>query len=198
MGYTRYWKRTDKAYGEDFIREVKAVIGDCFTRGISLANGFGEDFPQADMEKVWLNGIDKNDLGHETLAIFNTTSEHFKEGFDFCKTARKPYDYAVREILKIAERYGLITDVSSDGENEEIISDKGYLLTDIPHRLYVKMNFNKEFHLTNKQKDLLEKIYYLRPEKTSLSDYLTKLEELCNQDSLIKENYEKYRNAIDN
>lgn len=127
MGYTRYWKRTDKAYGEDFIKEVNAVIGNCLTRGITIKNGHGIDFPQADMNMIWLNGNEENDLGHETFFIPNTTSEYFKEGFEFCKTARKPYDYAVRQILKIAEEYGLVTNVSSDGENEEIISDDDYI-----------------------------------------------------------------------
>lgn len=130
MGYTRYWKRTDKAYGDDFVNEVQKIFAECASKGIILKDGLGEGSgPQADINRIWFNGNQEFDLDHETCFIPNTTYEHYEKGFNFCKTARKPYDYAVRKVLALAEEYGIITDVSSDGPNDEIISDVEYLLT---------------------------------------------------------------------
>ena len=124
MGYTRYWKRTDKKITTDFILEVCEVIADCDRKGIAIRNGYGEGNPVVTLDKVWLNGDEKaaHDLSHETLYIGNEPDD-----FEFCKTARKPYDYAVREILRIAQDMGLVTGVRSDGENDRIISDEEYL-----------------------------------------------------------------------
>ena len=77
---------------------------------------------QRTLNLISINGTHENDLSHETFFISNNG-----DGWNFCKTARKPYDYAVREIIKAAEKEKLITDVASDGENNEIISDKDYL-----------------------------------------------------------------------
>ena len=129
MGYTRYWERTDKAYGDDFVNEVQKIFADCASRGIILKDGRGEGSgPKADINLIWFNGNGEFELDHETCFIPNTTYEHYEKGFNFCKTARKPYDYAVRRVLKLAEEYGIITDVSEDGPNDEIISDIEYLL----------------------------------------------------------------------
>ena len=38
---------------------------------------------------------------------------------------RKPYDYVVKEVLKVAEEMGIVTDVSDDGEND-VTTDKEY------------------------------------------------------------------------
>lgn len=124
MGYTRYWKRTDKKITPEFISEVKEILNDCKELGITIRNALGEDEPIVNENEIAFNGDAEQNLDHETFVITNTPTD-----FDFCKTARKPYDYAVRETLKVAEEMGLVTDVSSDGENEEIINDKGEEIT---------------------------------------------------------------------
>ena len=122
MGYTRYWERTDKAITDDFVAEVNEIIEECTAHGITIRDGFGEGEPVVSLEKIWINGTDENDLGHETFYLGNEPKE-----FDFCKTACKPYDYAVREILKVAELYGLVVNVRDDGKYDEIISDADYI-----------------------------------------------------------------------
>ena len=45
MGYTRYWKRTEKKIDADFIVKVCEVIADCDEKGIKIRNGYGEGNP---------------------------------------------------------------------------------------------------------------------------------------------------------
>ena len=125
MGYTRYWERTEKPITEDFLEEVKEIIRDCAKKGIAIRGWSGEGKPTLTTDKIAFNGNGKadKDLSHETFSISNNET-----GFDFCKTARKPYDYAVRRVLKLAKQYGLVTKVSSDGANNKIYSDEEYLL----------------------------------------------------------------------
>lgn len=120
MGYTRYWKRTEKPITKRFTEEVNDLLKDCKVKGITIRNGIGEDEPIVDMDKVVFNGDRDKNLDYETFYITNDPNDI---GFCFCKTAREPYDYAVRKALKVAEEEGLVIDVSDDGENEEIIND---------------------------------------------------------------------------
>ena len=121
MGFTRYWNRTEKEIDEDFVVKVCDVIADCDEKGIAIRNWCGEGNPVVTLDRISLNGNSEHQLDHESFVIDK------KVGFNFCKTARKPYDYAVREILKYAEENGFVTDVSEDDENNEIISDAEYL-----------------------------------------------------------------------
>ena len=121
MGYTRYWNRTEKKIDADLIIKVCEVIADCDKKGIMIRNGWGEGNPIVTLDCISINGDKTNDLWHETFFIDDNT------GFNFCKTEEKPYDYAVREILKYAEENGFVTDVQDDGDNDEIISDEDYL-----------------------------------------------------------------------
>lgn len=122
MGYTRYWNRTKKKIDADLIIKVCEVIADCDEKGIAIRNGWGEGNPLVTLDYISINGDKTNDLDHESFFIDDKDT-----GFNFCKTARKPYDYAVREILKYAEENGFVTDVHDDGDNDEIISDEEYL-----------------------------------------------------------------------
>ena len=121
MGYTRYWKRTDKAITEDFVKKVNEIIGNSISRGIVICGWDGTGTPEVSTEAISFNGNGDRGLDHETLWI------GYETGFNFCKTACKPYDYTVREVLRAAEKEGLIYDLSDDGENEEIISDDDYI-----------------------------------------------------------------------
>ncbi len=122
MGYTRYWERTSEPLTEDFLEAVREILEDCDKRGIIVRDGWGENIPKVTLEEVAINGNAETELDHETFYLDNEPSD-----FEFCKTARKPYDYAVRKILKVAKEMGLVTNVSSDGPNRRIISDSQYL-----------------------------------------------------------------------
>lgn len=123
MGFTRYWERTDVPIGNNFIAEVNSILIDCAKKGIAIRNWNGENRPEISKDRIALNGNENCGLDHESFVIDD------KKGFNFCKTARKPYDYAVREILKVAEKYCLVFNVSCDyPSNEGIYSDEEYLL----------------------------------------------------------------------
>ena len=137
MGYTRYWNQTGKPITQEFLDKVTEVLNDCKNKGISIRNGLGENEPVVDMEKVVFNGDSDKNTDHESFVIRNNTT-----GFNFCKTARKPYDYAVRTILQIAEEMGIVDEVSSDGENDVIISDAKYLGEPEPKRIAVIVKYS--------------------------------------------------------
>lgn len=122
MGYTRYWKRTNKKIDEQLIDAVREIIADCDTKGIKICNGSGLDNPVVTLDEIAINGNDEVGLAHETFYLGNEESD-----FEFCKTAYKPYDYAVRKILRFAEQNGYVSDVSEDEEYEEIVSDNDYM-----------------------------------------------------------------------
>lgn len=124
MGYTRYWERTAKPMDKDFVDFCNEVFDTCKKLGITIRNAYGEDKPIVTTSKIVFNGDatrDDKDLSHESFVLDDET------GFQFCKTARKPYDYAVRTILREAYVRGYITDLSSDGDNEEIVSDNEFI-----------------------------------------------------------------------
>ena len=132
MGYTRYWHRTEKPITQEFVDAVNNIIAESRKKGITIRNGLGEGEPIVTLDKVLFNGDGEHELDHETCGFTNT-----EPGFNFCKTARKPYDYTVREVLKVAEKMGIITDVTEDGDNEEIISDEEYI------RQYINPRYGK-------------------------------------------------------
>ena len=124
MGFTRYWTRTTKPITEEFIEEVNEILKDCARKGIAIRDYDGIRKPTVSLECVAFNGNGKEGLNHESFVIDNNESD-----FEFCKTARKPYDYAVREVLKLAEKEGLVFNVSCDyPSNDKIYSDEEYIL----------------------------------------------------------------------
>lgn len=121
MGYTRYWERTDKPITQEFVDEVNRIIAKANEMGITICgwDGFGE--PEVSLDGISFNGKAPR-LDHESFVISNEPTI-----FDFCKTAEKPYDYAVKEVLNVAENMGFVKNVSNDGE-VEVVTDKEYLM----------------------------------------------------------------------
>ena len=112
MGYTRYWETTGKKFTEEFVNLNKAVVTIANKKyGITVRGGLGEGAPVINMEKIWLNGDGLKGLDHETYLLISEG----KSGFDFCKTAHKPYDLVVNALLRIAQEYGYVKNVSDDG-----------------------------------------------------------------------------------
>jgi hypothetical protein len=145
MGYTRYWKIKKQLDTERFkeysetCRIVcqeweKILIEYYLSEGNSLElaehkskicgwDGRGE--PVFSDTKISFNGSISDDdrlsdLSHETFCI-----SLFDKEFNFCKTARKPYDKQVIACLYLLTKFfGDDVEVSSDGDNSdsEIIS----------------------------------------------------------------------------
>ena len=127
MGYTSYWKRPEKLDEkkfEQFVEECKLLHKNLpktsETAGgyykddeIIICGGNGEGEPIFDKDLVCFNGSEENDMCHETLYIERVKKDDF---FDFCKTARKPYDFFVCAcLISFKKIFGSKVDVSSDG-----------------------------------------------------------------------------------
>lgn len=124
MGYTHYWtfkkpKRGDAAKTEELyqkaVKECAKIIRTYYEANGGLS-GYTAHTPTGKYGGILVNG--KGDDAHEDFVL----REHFKQnfentdGFDFCKTARKPYDVVVTACLIVLKhRLGDYIDVSSDG-----------------------------------------------------------------------------------
>lgn len=120
MGYTHYFthsKRFTNAEWETIKADVVTILETAVADGLALGDGWGENpMKPADAikpEGITFNGLD--DESHETFGVGQKP-----EGWDFCKTARKPYDDAVTACLIYLE--GAHPDkfsVGSDGTPED-------------------------------------------------------------------------------
>jgi len=114
MGYTHYWEN-DKELTQDerdgIEEDVTAILS---AAPVPLAGWDGaEGEPSVGGDQcVSLNG--RGDYSHETFTFPG------KSGFNFCKTARKPYDVVVTAILIAAEnRAPHAFGYSSDGSHAD-------------------------------------------------------------------------------
>lgn len=116
MGYTNYWtpkKLTEKQIPAQFWDDAEKVLDKIISRGVILASPDGTEVidcghkiinywePEEDRAPGFcLNGF--LDRGCETFALV------FDGEWECCKTAREPYDLAVKCILMLAEKYDLL------------------------------------------------------------------------------------------
>ena len=125
MGYTHYWYIADEI-GQDswdkFLVDFRTILPN-FESTLDIQ---GDQKLQHDKDMIYLNGI--GELSHETFCLerITETTAHTQRDddngliFNFCKTARKPYDIAVCSALIIAKKhFGKSIMISSDGDNEE-------------------------------------------------------------------------------
>lgn len=125
MGYTHYWYQNELPEKEfkDFTYAVRNLLE---ATDIPIVGGFGDPGtqPVITSELVSFNGLE--DDSHETFYFqripdargFSSRKDY--AGFNFCKTARKPYDIVAVAALCIADVIfeGHI-EISSDGMPEE-------------------------------------------------------------------------------
>lgn len=91
MGYTHYFPglKTNEIFAEG-VRDIVAAAEEL---GIKVrgADGYGEPVITGDI--IALNGDAEENLDYESFVIDG------EDGFNFCKTARRPYDAVVTAIL---------------------------------------------------------------------------------------------------
>jgi len=108
MGYTHYYAESEAPTEKEVITEFKVHYYEMVkTVKASIST-------ELDTEKeLYFNGVDDN--AHETFCL------SFSGGgsWQFCKTAKKPYDVLVVACLVLAEELGIISEWSSDGEKEK-------------------------------------------------------------------------------
>lgn len=88
MGYTHYFKGLTA--GKAFSEAVEGFARAAEAHGVTIRGGDGYDEPVFRPDLVWINGDGEEGLDHETFWV---PAE--PDWFNFCKTARKPYDAVV-------------------------------------------------------------------------------------------------------
>ena len=118
MGYTNYWEQT-KAFTDQEWKTVK----DEYNYIKEVCSNIITDESKSSNEIIF-NG--KNDLSHETFILFKNPNQNplydmkvkrgeGGEGFNFCKTAEKPYDVAVWHMLFFAKnKTKALSEISRD------------------------------------------------------------------------------------
>ena len=146
MGYTHYWefKKSPKSVdnGAELFKLAVQATKDCIAQvpadlptvewgwnsdkqkyevigegkvpfKLCGGNGWGE--PKFNDDVVCFNGDASKDYDHETCYLSMDS-----KGFNFCKTARKPYDVAVCiTLICFKHFFGDLFEYSSDGNIEE-------------------------------------------------------------------------------
>lgn len=117
MGYTHYFQQIKSATPEQwaaFAASVKPVLD--ANAAILTGDYSGDEHVPVELtdDELCFNGIASD--SHETFSI----SRQKKDGFNFCKTARKPYDKIVCVCLLEMDRLlpGCF-DISSDGDETD-------------------------------------------------------------------------------
>lgn len=115
MGYTHYW-HGQRAFTDAEWRDICADASKLLTDApVHVVREYDEPGtrPHIGDDCIAFNGFSEN--GHETFWLAKEP-----EGFQFCKTAHKPYDVLVTAMLMVAERHapGAIR-ISSDGDADD-------------------------------------------------------------------------------
>ncbi len=128
MGFTHYYTRPirknhDDAKWTEFISNCIDVLHK-LPEDIELGNGEGTTHdPIFDNTNVCFNGMDEE--AHETFQITKVVPKQpdYRKGeteiFEFCKTARKPYDLMVCACLLLYKFHFWYVKVSSDGDIDD-------------------------------------------------------------------------------
>lgn len=138
MGYTHYWNFSKVVKDIDNSEKKFAAAVKLFKeklkelpQSIRLANGIGEGEPIITPTKVVFNGSAENGEDYETFSI-TLADDESESSFNFCKTARLPYDAAVcLALLCFKYAYGNDFNYSSDGD----INDEGW---ELAHQIFDK------------------------------------------------------------
>lgn len=129
MGYTHYWE--NKGHKDDqtnflkVVEEAKLLYSKLpehtDTAGgyskelpLKLCGGNGTGEPVISNLEIFFNGDESVGLDHETFAV-----DAHPVSFDFCKTARKPYDLMVCAVLISMKKHLVNFKYSSDGDAED-------------------------------------------------------------------------------
>jgi len=81
---------------------------------LKLCDGNGKGKPVFHTTEICFNGDGSVDLDHETFSVTPDPID-----FEFCKTARKPYDLMVCAVLISMKKHLVNFSYSSDGDAED-------------------------------------------------------------------------------
>lgn len=123
MGYTHYWKfkklkgKVNEANYQKAIAKCQGVVRE-YAKAHGGISGYTAHCKPGEYGGVNFNG--SKDDGHETFILREHLNQN--EAFNFCKTARKPYDGLVVACLIILKKYlGDGIEIGSDGFRADYI-----------------------------------------------------------------------------
>jgi len=128
MGYTHYWyynptkakSGTEAAFSKALadVKNYKAILE---RRGLVVRGPMGDGLPELTSEVIAYNGDASEGLDHESFCV-EREEQAPRDGFAFCKTARKPYDTLVcLSLISLFEAFGdpEVFSYCSDGDDDE-------------------------------------------------------------------------------
>jgi len=157
MGYTHYWTFQKPAKGD--ARKVELAYVKAISECAKLARAWNAEHVKGSIDDAdrlsgyaahapanWYGGIELNGKGnnaHETFTLREHYNQNLDDAFNFCKTARKPYDTVVTACLSVLKyRLGNLIEISSDGDAEDwdagVAFARRVLKRAIPNPLNVK------------------------------------------------------------
>lgn len=120
MGYTHYYT-INESFTENEVKECNELITKILnTTSVSIHGSSGTGSPVITSDYISLNGEDMTDESHETFYVAYHLGPTQTSQFEFCKTARKPYDEVVTAcLIAIKHVVNNKIDISSDGFKNE-------------------------------------------------------------------------------
>lgn len=117
MGYTHYWRidrAADQELYEKALNDCRKIVQAC-EEEYNLCNWAGD----ADTRPDYNDGLSFNGCEDDSHETFSLPAKACDSNWDFCKTARKPYDEVVVACLATLFEYD-VASMSSDGYPSEL------------------------------------------------------------------------------
>ena len=126
MGYTVFWSQKRPFTMQEW-GDIRASAINMFNRLKQVKGGDGTGRPCIDNTDIIFNGDGSKEEDHETFRL-----EKNGNGFNFCKTARKPYDRFVKAMLVVANYFAPgALEVTCDGDDEPDCWTEGVRIAEI-------------------------------------------------------------------
>jgi hypothetical protein len=126
MGYTVSWTQ-NRSFTDLEWQQITDATRSMFNRLKQVKDGDGTGRPQVGTKGIIFNGDASKGEDYETFQLMKNGY-----GFNFCKTARKPYDRYVKAVLVVANYYAPgALEVSCDGDDEPDCWTEGVRIAEI-------------------------------------------------------------------
>ena len=119
MGYSHYWKIEHDINLQAFkkLQTVAAMVAEASDAHVELSINTHPLYPSITVEGMRTVSESMSLMASDAHETFHLTPHAVK--FEFCKTARKPYDEVVVGILDFAHKRGLL-EFTSDGNADDL------------------------------------------------------------------------------
>jgi hypothetical protein len=126
VGYTHYWYQSENFSQDEWEKiamDTMKALDFCEKSGVEMTSDYDSpEKAEVNDDRIRFNGV--GNLGHETFILekdqdfgWSQNRELDEAFFNFCKTARKPYDLAVGLVLFIMKNHASNKiRVESDGD----------------------------------------------------------------------------------